>query len=71
MGMGFYLSVAMFPVMCILTIIFMLKRKVKNKETKIYKYILIVSILMTTFEILSALLYVNYLHTIVFINYRK
>ena len=59
MGIGFYLSVAMLPVMIILSIIFFLKKNVNNEETTLYKYILLVSIMMTTFEIISALLYQN------------
>ena len=60
MGLGFYLSVAMLPVMIILTVIFFLKEKVNNEETKIYSLILITSIVMTIFEIISALLYRDY-----------
>ena len=60
MGLGFYLSVAMLPVMIILTVIFFLKEKVNNEETKIYSLILITSIIMTIFEIISALLYRDY-----------
>ncbi len=60
MGFGFYLSVAMLPVMIILAVIFFLKKKVDNEETKIYSLILIVAILMTLFEIISALLCENY-----------
>ena len=60
MGLGFYLSVAMLPVMIILTVIFFLKEKLNNEETKIYSFILITSIIMTIFEIISALLYRDY-----------
>ena len=60
MGLGFYLSVAMLPVMIILTVIFFLKEKVNYEETKIYSLILITSIVMTIFEIISALLYRDY-----------
>ncbi len=60
MGLGFYLSVAMLPVMIILTIIFFSKKKVNNEETKIYSYILLTSIIMTIFEIVSAILYRDY-----------
>ena len=60
MGLGFYLSISIIPVMIILTIIFLLKDKVKNEETTIYSYILFVSIFMSLFEIVSALLYENY-----------
>lgn len=63
LGLGFYLSVAMLPVMIILTIIFVLKKKVNNEETKIYSYILITSIIMTLLEIVSAILYKDYLDT--------
>ena len=66
MGLGFYLSVAMLPVMIILMIIFLFKKKIKNSETKIYGYILINSVLMTFFEILSALLYQNYSNTLIY-----
>ncbi len=66
MGLGFYLSVAMIPVMSILAVIFFIKRKVNTAETKIYNLILIVSILMTLFEILSALLYVGYQKTLLY-----
>ena len=66
MGIGFYLSVAMLPVMCIITVIFFLKKKVNNIETKIYRYILITSIFMTLFEIISAILYQNYMNTFIF-----
>lgn len=57
MGIGFYLSIGMLPVMFILTIIFFLKGKIKNEETKVYSCMLFFSILMTLFEILSALLF--------------
>lgn len=57
LGLGFYLSIAMLPVMTIITVIFILKQKIKNVETKIYSYILVTSVLMTFFEILSAVLY--------------
>ena len=63
LGLGFYLSVAMLPVMIILTIIFVLKKKVNNEETKIYSYILITSIVMTLLEIVSAILFRDYLET--------
>ena len=63
LGLGFYLSVAMLPVMIILAIIFVLKKKVNNEETKIYSYILITSIVMTLLEIISAILYRDYLET--------
>lgn len=63
MGVGFYFSVAMLPVMSIITIIFILKRKIKNEETRIYKYILITILLMTSLEIISALLFKNYFNT--------
>ena len=66
MGLGFYLSVAMFPVMTILTIIFFLKKKVDNAETRIYSYILLTSIIMTIFEIASALLYKNYSQSFIY-----
>ena len=57
MGLGFYLSIAMLPAMIIITIIFFLKEKLKNEETEIYSYILLSSIAMTLFEILSAILF--------------
>ena len=63
LGLGFYLSVAMLPVMIILTIIFVLKKKVNNEETKIYSYILITSIVMTLLEIVSAILFRDYFET--------
>ncbi|MBQ6285498.1 MAG: response regulator [Bacilli bacterium] len=66
MGLGFYLSVAMLPVMIILTVIFMLKKKVVNVETNIYRYILITSIIMTTLEIVSAILYQSYFETFIY-----
>lgn len=66
MGLGFYMSVAILPVMIILTIIFFLKKKIDNAETKIYRYILIVSILMPIFEIASALLYRNYSQLLIY-----
>ena len=47
MGLGYYLSVSMIPVMTILAVIFMLKKKIDNTETAIYGYILITSILMS------------------------
>ena len=57
MGLGFYLSIAMLPVMIIITTIFFLKEKLNNEETEIYAYILLSSIAMTLFEILSAILF--------------
>ncbi len=71
MGLGFYLSIAMFPVMVILTVIFMLKKKVNNEETKIYRYILTTSIIMTSLEIVSAILYKDYMNTIVYVMVAK
>ena len=63
MGIGFYLSVAILPVMFIIAIVFFLKGKVKNEETKIYSYMLVVSILMIMFEIISALLYKSFFNS--------
>ena len=57
MGLGFYLSIAMLPVMIIITTIFFLKEKLNNEETEIYAYILLSSVAMTLFEILSAILF--------------
>ena len=66
MGIGFYLSVAMLPVMIIITSIFFIKKKVNNKETNIYKYILINSIIMTTLEIASAILFKDFFGTFLY-----
>lgn len=66
MGLGFYLSVAMLPVMIIITVIFLFKKKLKNDETRIYSYILITSIFMIFFEILSAILYQNCFESFIF-----
>ena len=66
MGLGFYLSVAMLPVMIIITTIYFTKEKIKNGETEIYKYILLTSIVMTTFEILSAILYKDFFDMFVY-----
>ena len=66
MGLGFYLSVAMLPVMIILTVIFVLKKKVNNYETKIYNYILITAVVMTFLEIVSAVLYHGYVNTFLY-----
>lgn len=66
MGLGFYLSVAMLPVMITLSIIFFYKEKVNNNETKIYSLILLNSIVMTTFEIVSALLFKDFFDTILY-----
>ncbi len=66
MGIGFYLSVAMLPVMITLSIIFYYKEKVNNNETKIYGLILFNSIIMTTFEIISALLFKEFFDTILY-----
>lgn len=66
MGIGFYLSVAMLPVMITLSIIFFYKEKVNNNETKIYGLILFNSIIMTTFEIISALLFKEFFDTILY-----
>ncbi len=64
MGIGFYLSMGMLPVMIILTVIFLMKKKVDNEETNIYRYILLTSIAMTVLEIASALLYQDFFETI-------
>ena len=66
MGMGFYLSVAMLPVMIILATIFKLKKKVNNEETNIYNYILTGSIVMTGLEIMSAILFKDYFETLAY-----
>ncbi|MBQ6324005.1 MAG: response regulator [Bacilli bacterium] len=66
MGIGFYLSLSMLPVMTILAFIFLLKKKINNEETKIYSYLLITSIAMSFFEVLSALLYKNYFDSLVY-----
>ena len=66
MGLGFYLSVAMLPVMIILTVIFFFKEKVINEETKIYSFILITSIVMTMCEIASALLFKYYFESFIY-----
>ena len=66
-GLGFYLSLAMVPVMIILTVIFVLKKNINNDETKIYRYLLISSIMMSIFEVISALLYKNYFGSFVYI----
>lgn len=57
MGIGFYLSVGMLPVMLIIATIYFKKEKINNEETEIYKYILLAAIVMTIFEICSAILY--------------
>ena len=59
MGIGFYLSISMIPVMSIIAVIFFSKEKVKNEETNIYSTILFSSIIMTIFEVVSALLFKN------------
>ena len=66
MGVGFYLSVSMIPVITILSIIFFAKKKIGNEETKIYSRILINSIVILSMEVLSALLYKNYFETFIF-----
>ena len=66
MGLGYYLSVSMIPVMTILAVIFMLKKKIDNTETAIYGYILITSILMSLLEVLSALFFENFLDTFIY-----
>lgn len=66
MGLGFYLSIGILPVMIILTVIFMKKEKVKNDETKIYSFILITSIVMTILEIISAVLFLDHMDTFIY-----
>lgn len=66
MGLGFYLSISMIPVIAILSIIFFAKKKVGNEETKIYSRILINSIVILSMEVLSALMYKNYFETFIF-----
>ena len=56
-GMGFYFSVGMLPVLIILSIIFFSKKKVNNKETNIYGWILFVSLIMLSLEIATAIMY--------------
>ncbi len=52
---GFYFSLCTLIIMIIFAVVFFGKKKVKNEETKIYGWLLIVSIIMTILEIATAI----------------
>lgn len=56
---GVYFSISALIVIILLTIIFFMKGRVDNSETKIYGFILLDTILILTLEILSCFLYSN------------
>lgn len=66
MGLGFYLSISMLPVITMISIIFFTKKKTGNEETKIYSYILINSIIILLLEVISALIYNKLYGTLLF-----
>ena len=66
MGIGFYLSISMIPILLLLTIIFFVKKRVNNEETKIYSHILISSIIMSIFEVTSAIMYKEYFGLLIY-----
>ena len=58
MGVGFYFSVSSFVIICILIIIFYSKNRINNIETKIYKYLLFLTLFGLFLEIITCIWYV-------------
>ena len=52
---GFYFSLCTLIIMIIFTIFFFSKKKINNKETNIYGWLLIASVIMTLLEIITAI----------------
>ena len=66
MGIGFYLSISMIPILILLTTIFFIKKKVNNDETRIYSYILLSAIIMSIFEVVSAIMYKEFFGQLIY-----
>lgn len=55
--MGLYFSISALLILLIFAITFFMKQRVKNDETEIYKYLLLITMLGLTLEISTAIMY--------------
>ena len=70
---GFYFSVSSFIIMTILSIVFFIKEKISNKETKIYGYLLIFSIITSLLEFVTAIMFIKGadIHSVIYVTLAK
>ena len=55
--MGLYFSISALLILLIFAITFFMKQRVKNSETEIYKYLLLITMFGLTLEISTAIMY--------------